>query len=34
MGAAIGCTSRGRWSGMPWQMTSLTEVHTDLGKFQ
>ena len=24
-------SARGRLSGMPWQMTSLTEVHTDLG---
>ena len=24
-------SARGRLSGMPWQITSLTEVHTDLG---
>jgi hypothetical protein len=23
-----------RWSGMPWQMTSFSDVHTDLGKWQ
>ena len=25
-------SSSGRLSGMPWQTTSLTEVHSDFGK--
>ena len=25
-------SSSGRLSGMPWQITSFTEVHIDLGK--